>query len=52
MCFEARKYNFASVCVNPTHAKLCVNLLRGSTVKVCSVIGFPLGANTPEMKAC
>ncbi len=51
LCFEARKYNFASVCVNPTHVKLCADLLRGSPVKVCSVIGFPLGANTPEIKA-
>ena len=51
LCFEARKYNFASVCVNPTHVKLCADLLRGTPVKVCSVIGFPLGANTPETKA-
>jgi deoxyribose-phosphate aldolase len=51
LCFEARKYDFASVCVNPTQVKLCADLLRGSPVKVCSVIGFPLGANTPEIKA-
>jgi deoxyribose-phosphate aldolase len=51
LCFEARKYNFASVCVNPTQVKLCADLLRGAPVKVCSVIGFPLGANTPEIKA-
>ncbi len=51
LCFEARKYNFASVCVNPTQVKLCADLLRGTPVKVCSVIGFPLGANTPEIKA-
>jgi deoxyribose-phosphate aldolase len=51
LCFEARKFNFASVCVNPTHVKLCKSLLRGSGVKVCSVIGFPLGATTPEVKA-
>ncbi|HOJ01902.1 MAG TPA: deoxyribose-phosphate aldolase [Anaerolineaceae bacterium] len=50
LCFEARKFNFASVCVNPTHAKLCKSLLRGSSVKVCTVIGFPLGATTPEVK--
>jgi len=50
LCFEARKYNFASVCVNPTQVKLCAELLRGTPVKVCSVIGFPLGANTPEIK--
>lgn len=51
LCLEARKYNFASVCVNPTQVKLCADLLRGTPVKVCSVIGFPLGANTPEIKA-
>jgi deoxyribose-phosphate aldolase len=51
LCFEASKYGFASVCVNPTHVKLCADLLRGTPVKVCSVIGFPLGANTPETKA-
>ncbi|HAF61499.1 MAG TPA: deoxyribose-phosphate aldolase [Anaerolineaceae bacterium] len=50
LCFEARKYNFASVCVNPTQVKLCKSLLRGSSVKVCTVIGFPLGATTPEVK--
>ncbi len=50
LCFEARKYSFASVCVNPANVKLCAELLRGSTVKVCSVIGFPLGANTPDVK--
>nr|MBI2905340.1 deoxyribose-phosphate aldolase [Chloroflexota bacterium] len=51
LCFEARKYGFASVCVNPTHAKLCAQLLKGSEVKVCVVVGFPLGANPPEVKA-
>ena len=50
LCFEARKYSFASVCINPTHVKLCKSLLRGTSVKVCTVIGFPLGANTPEVK--
>ena len=50
LCFEARKYNFASVCVNPANVRLCAELLRGSPVKVCSVIGFPLGANTPDVK--
>lgn len=50
LCFEARKYSFASVCINPTHVKLCKSLLRGSSVKVCTVIGFPLGATTPEVK--
>jgi deoxyribose-phosphate aldolase len=50
LCFEARKYNFASVCINPTHVKLCAELLKGSPVKVCTVIGFPLGATSPEVK--
>lgn len=51
LCFEARKYHFASVCVNPTHVKLCAELLSGSDVKVCTVIGFPLGATSSEVKA-
>src|SRR5512140_384903 len=48
LCFEARKYGFASVCVNPTWVELCAKLLEGSQVRVCSVIGFPLGATDPE----
>jgi deoxyribose-phosphate aldolase len=51
LCFEARKYGFASVCVNPTWVELCATLLKGSSVKVCTVIGFPLGATAPEVKA-
>jgi deoxyribose-phosphate aldolase len=51
LCYEARKYDFASVCVNPTHVELCAELLQGSNVKVCTVIGFPLGATAPEVKA-
>ncbi|HAD06619.1 MAG TPA: deoxyribose-phosphate aldolase [Anaerolineaceae bacterium] len=51
LCFEAKRYGFASVCVNPTWIELCAKLLQGSAVKVCTVIGFPLGANTPEVKA-
>lgn len=51
LCYEARKYNFASVCVNPTHVKLCAELLQGTQAKVCTVIGFPLGASSPEVKA-
>ena len=51
LCSEARQYHFASVCVNPTNVKLCADLLKGSSVSVCSVIGFPLGATTPEAKA-
>jgi len=50
LCFEARKYSFASVCVNPGHVSLCADLLRGSNVKVCTVIGFPLGATSPAAK--
>jgi len=51
LCYEARKFHFASVCVNPTHVKLCAELLQGTEVKVCTVIGFPLGASSPEVKA-
>ena len=51
LCEEARKYDFASVCVNPTHIALCSKALEGSDVKVCTVIGFPLGANTSATKA-
>ena len=51
LCFEARKYQFASVCINPTWVKLCAQLLEGSPVKVCTVIGFPLGASASEVKA-
>jgi deoxyribose-phosphate aldolase len=51
LCTEAREYGFASVCVNPVYVKLAWDLLKGSPVKVCSVVGFPLGATTPEVKA-
>jgi deoxyribose-phosphate aldolase len=51
LCAEARQYGFASVCVNPVHVRRCAELLRGSPVKVCTVIGFPLGANTSDVKA-
>ncbi len=50
LCDEARKYDFASVCINPSHVSLCSELLRGTDVKVCTVIGFPLGATTTETK--
>ncbi len=50
LCFEARKYGFASVCINPAWVKLCAQLLSGSPVKTCTVIGFPLGATAPEVK--
>ncbi|HEM5243016.1 TPA: deoxyribose-phosphate aldolase, partial [Streptococcus suis] len=48
---EAKEYNFASVCVNPTWVALAAESLKDSDVKVCTVIGFPLGANTPAVKA-
>lgn len=51
LCAEARQYDFMSVCVNPTWIAYASELLAGSDVKVCTVIGFPLGANTPEVKA-
>ncbi|NLF14427.1 MAG: deoxyribose-phosphate aldolase [Anaerolineaceae bacterium] len=51
LCYEARKYNFAAVCVNPTYVKLCAQLLKDSPVHVCTVVGFPLGATPPEVKA-
>ncbi len=51
LCFEARKHTFASVCVNPTWVSLCAQLLQASQVKVCTVIGFPLGATSSETKA-
>ncbi len=51
LCYEARKHGFAAVCVNPTHVKLCAQLLKDSPVKVCTVVGFPLGATAPEVKA-
>lgn len=51
LCKEALQYEFASVCVNPTNVALAAELLKGSVVKVCTVIGFPLGANTPAVKA-
>lgn len=50
LCYEARKYGFASVCVNPSHVKLCADLLKGSDVVVCTVVGFPLGATSIETK--
>ncbi len=51
LCAEAKEYKFASVCVNPTWVKLAAEQLKDADgVKVCTVIGFPLGANTPEVK--
>jgi deoxyribose-phosphate aldolase len=51
LCEEALKYGFASVCVNPWNVPQAAELLRGSIVKVCTVVGFPLGATLPEVKA-
>ena len=51
LCDEAIKYDFKSVCVNPANVQQAANLLKGSDVLVCTVIGFPLGANTIETKA-
>jgi len=50
LCREAADYHFASVCVNPTWVATCARLLHGTAVKVCSVVGFPLGATTPDVK--
>lgn len=49
-CEEAKKYGFFSVCVNPCYVKFVKKILKNSGVKVCSVVGFPLGANTTETK--
>ncbi len=51
LCDEAAKYGFASVCVNPTWVKKASEFLEGSGVPVCTVIGFPLGATLPDVKA-
>jgi deoxyribose-phosphate aldolase len=50
LCLEAQTYRFAAVCVNPAHVELASNELHGSSVKVCTVIGFPLGANSYLVK--
>jgi deoxyribose-phosphate aldolase len=50
LCKEAKEYSFASVCINPSYVSICSDLLRGTTVKVCTVIGFPLGTTTTEVK--
>jgi len=51
ICAEAKKYNFASVCVNPAFVELAAKELKGAESKVCTVIGFPLGASTSATKA-
>ncbi len=50
LCAEAAQYHFASVCVNPWYVPRCVKHLQGTGVKVCTVVGFPLGATTTESK--
>ena len=51
LCEEAKNFCFASVCVNPSYVALSAQFLRGSGVKVCTVVGFPLGSTTPTVKA-
>lgn len=51
LCQEAVEYQFAAVCINPTYVKLAHDITKGSRVKVCTVVGFPLGAHVPEIKA-
>lgn len=51
ICAEAKEYGFASVCVNPTWVSLAAEELKGASSKVCTVIGFPLGASTSATKA-
>lgn len=50
LCKAARKHSFASVCVHPADVAHCAEILRGSDVKVCTVVGFPLGKNDPHIK--
>lgn len=51
LCAEAAEFGFATVCVNPIHVKRCAARLRGSKTKICTVVGFPLGATMPDVKA-
>lgn len=51
LCEEALEYDFAAVCVNPCYVRLAASVLQGSKVKVATVVGFPLGASSPEVKA-
>ncbi len=52
VCEEALRYHFASVCVNPVYVPQVAQVLRGSDVKVCTVVGFPLGATSTAAKVC
>ena len=51
LCAEASQYGFASVCVNPTHVRVCAELLKDAPSAVCTVIGFPLGASASVIKS-
>lgn len=51
LCAEAKRYNFAAVCINPAYVKIASDLLRGSPVRICTVVGFPLGTTTTAVKA-
>ncbi len=51
LCLEAIRYGFFAVCINPCYIPLAASILRGTGVKICSVVGFPLGATLPEVKA-
>ncbi len=51
LCYEAKEHHFASVCINPCNIPIAVDILKGTDVKVCTVIGFPLGANSALVKA-
>jgi deoxyribose-phosphate aldolase len=50
LCQEAARFGFASVCINPCYVPLAAEMLRGTKVKVCTVVGFPLGATLPQVK--
>lgn len=51
VCLDAKKYNFKAVCIQPSWVKYTSDLLKGTDVNTCTVIGFPLGANSPKVKA-
>jgi deoxyribose-phosphate aldolase len=50
LCIEAKKFGFWSVCINPCYVRLAAELLKKTNIKVCSVVGFPLGANSSKVK--
>ena len=52
LCKEAKEYDFASVCVNSSYVKKCADILKGTDVKICTVVGFPLGACSTYAKVC